>query len=195
MNYFYLSEKKDWKGDLTRLVLKDSEYAGLIVVRLKATKSLEEIGNIPDPEEDSLPISAVAEEQDDIDWVEMWEKIYISKNEEWGKMADLLRDFYQDVTHFMDVDAVSEIPMPTISPTIPTILPTIPTVSAPQPQTMLSGPSRENPSKTKGVTAPKVTPGKKRKHVIESLDDEVGRATCLVLCFMQRYMDCNSGVF
>ena len=42
-NYFEISESTDWKGDLTRLVLKDSEYAGLMLVCMKADKAPDEI--------------------------------------------------------------------------------------------------------------------------------------------------------
>ena len=35
-NDFHLAEGTDWSGNATRLVLRDSDYAGLVLVRLKS---------------------------------------------------------------------------------------------------------------------------------------------------------------
>jgi hypothetical protein len=54
INYFELSETSNWKGDKFRLVPKDSEYKGLVVVRMKSCRvpddfDIAEIDQ-PDPE-------------------------------------------------------------------------------------------------------------------------------------------------
>ena len=54
-NYFEISDGTDWNGDRTRLVLKDSEYAGLILVRMKADKSADKVEEDSNEEEDPDP--------------------------------------------------------------------------------------------------------------------------------------------
>jgi hypothetical protein len=53
VNYYEISETTDWNGDRVRLLLKDSEYQGLMLCRLKARKEdIEMIGPSDDDEED-----------------------------------------------------------------------------------------------------------------------------------------------
>ena len=61
-NYFEISDGTDWNGDRTRLVLKDSEYAGLILVRMKADKSADKVEEDSNEEEDPDPDVAMISE-------------------------------------------------------------------------------------------------------------------------------------
>ena len=117
---FLISEKEDWKGDLTRLVLKDSENAGLVLVRMLAGKPLDVVeGKVPDGDEDVEPEMEGTSSEDhppvNIEWSDSWDRFYISKNDDWHHVAVVINEFCQEVNHTMNVDAESAIP-PTAPP-------------------------------------------------------------------------------
>ena len=86
-------------------MLKDSEYYGLIVVRLKATKLLDVVGDIPDDDDpEPLPDTTPDMEYDSaetIEWVESWDKFFISKHDDWLHFARIIQEFCQDVCSAM----------------------------------------------------------------------------------------------
>jgi hypothetical protein len=171
---FFISEREDWKKDLIQLVLKDSDYGGLLLQHLTADKPLDVLeGDVPDGSEDvelattNQELSSSSVEPVEVEWVESWNKFYISKNEDWAHVANVLKEFFQALDHTMNVDEESTIP-----PTPPA---TPSTFSSPfsviEVQKLVGG----NPSlsgKTKGKTGEK-EPKKKRKRVLDS-DGEVG---------------------
>jgi hypothetical protein len=156
-NDFSLGESLDWSGCPTRLVLRDSDYAGLVLVRLKSLRVDIEVVEAddsdpdPDPMEESdepLP-TAVAE----ITWSECFEKFYFSKKDDWGGFKKNLLSLYEDVQLIAAVDAESTIP-----------------VAVPE-QKQIAGPSQQSTT-TKGGAAAK-RGGKRKKPNSELFPTEV----------------------
>ena len=90
-NYFEISETTDWTGARVRLVLKDSEYRGLMLCHLKAMAedlemmaSDEEDSDNADPDPDPVEKIASDESVTNLEWNECFEKFYISKKDKWS---------------------------------------------------------------------------------------------------------------
>ena len=194
VNNFFISEKNDWKGDRTRLMLKDSEYSGLVIIRMLAKKPLDVVeGDVPSEEDDAdlEPVPNTTPDMqldyENVEWVELWDKFFISKNDDWLYMASVINKFCQSVDHTMNVDDESVIP-PTPPPQSQNVNDK-PTTSSPfnvmEVQKLVSD-AASTGGKTKGKSG-SVGGVNKRKRVITDVEDEVRRATCLVLTYMGRY--------
>jgi hypothetical protein len=159
LNYHEFGEYTDYKGQVNRLVLKTSDYGGLVAIKLQRVSTPDEFADDdplescdPDPTNtDDVIISGVV-----VDWNECFEKFYISKNEDWKVLARKLRDFSGQLSELWSDDDVTTTP---IAPPPPPPMPTPP----PTPTTTITGENRV-------VTTPKtswtVTPtdkGGKRK--------------------------------
>ena len=168
VNYAEISETTDSQGNSYRLVLKRSEYDGLLVCKLKSSKILDSFAVIEDGISDPDPLPADALQQPPIhtrEWTECFGKFYINKNDDWMKIRATLREFCVEVNHILNVDDASRIdvvppsPPPTTSST-PVEQPSVEQVQR------LKG-SKRVATETKGVE--KTT--KKKHQIIE--DDEV----------------------
>ena len=172
-NDFSLGEGLDWSGSPTRLVLRDSDYAGLVLVRLKSVRADVEVveadDSDPDPmEEDGEPVPVTAEE---VVWSECFEKFYFSKKDDWGGFKKNLLSLYEDIQRVIAVDAESVLPPPSA------------VVSE---QKQLAGPSQQSTT-TKGA---KRGGGGKRKKPNPELPPptEVFKKVVVILsCFMSHY--------
>jgi hypothetical protein len=180
-NDISLGEGLDWSGAPTRLVLRDSDYAGLVLVRLKSLRAEIEVveadDSDPDPdpmmEEDGEPITVAAEE---VVWSECFEKFYFSKKDDWGGFKKNLLSLYEDIQLVTAVDAESTIPPATPSTVVPE-------------QKQIAGPSQQSTT-TKGGAAKRGGGGKRRKPNSELFPPvtEVFRKVVVILsCFMSHY--------
>ena len=114
-NYFEISETTDWTaGARVHLVLKESEYQGLVLCRLKAVA--EDLEMMASDEEDSDnadpdPVEKIASEESvtNLEWNECFEKFYISKKDKWEHFASQLREFCIDVDNVVRVDNESRL--------------------------------------------------------------------------------------
>jgi hypothetical protein len=170
VNYFEISETTDWKGDCIRLVLKNSEYQGLMLCRLKAcTADIEMIGSSDNKEEDRdsdhtesdpEPIAKIVDDEaiTNLQWNECFEKFHISKKDKWDHFQTQLREFCVDVNKLLHVDQESRIPTSTVPP--PTVPPPSQAPSSSIEQTQLTGASGDG--KTKGISGSE-PPKAKRK--------------------------------
>jgi hypothetical protein len=112
VNYAEISETTDSQGNSYRLVLKRSEYDGLLVCKLKSGKVLDSFAatddGIPDP--DPLPTDESQQPPADTrEWTECFGKFYINKNDDWLKIRNKLREFCVEVNHILNVDDASRI--------------------------------------------------------------------------------------
>ena len=173
-NDFSLGESLDWGGNPTRLVLRDSDYAGLVLLRLKSMRvdvevvEAEDSDPDPDPmEEDTTMPIAVAE----ITWSECFEKFYFSKKDDWGGFKKNLLSLYEDVQRAIAVDEESTI--------VPVVIPE---------QKQIAGPSQPSTTTKGGVSAKRGGGGKRKKPNSELFPTEVFRKAVVVLsCFMSHY--------
>ncbi|CAB4025870.1 hypothetical protein BSL78_19869 [Paramuricea clavata] len=120
-NYFQISESTDWKGDLLRLVLKDSEYQGLLLCYHKAVGEDLEMACDSDETSEDLdpdPVEKIASEDlvTNLKWNECFEKFYISKKDNWNYLASQLREFCVDVSNVHRVDQESRLPTSSAEP-------------------------------------------------------------------------------
>jgi hypothetical protein len=83
VNYFEIHESTNRKGELTRLVLKNSEYGGLVLCYMKRDNIPDSFPSDDDVEDpDPASTSHQAEPVPQI-WSQCFEKFFISKNENW----------------------------------------------------------------------------------------------------------------
>jgi hypothetical protein len=93
LNYHEFGEYTDFKGQRNRLVLKTSDYGGLVALKNQCVSKPDEFGDDEesiDPDPDTTKVISSGEV---VDWTEGFEKFYISKNEDWSAMARNLREF------------------------------------------------------------------------------------------------------
>jgi hypothetical protein len=172
-NDFHLAEGTDWNGNATRLVLRDSDYAGLVLVRLKScTPDIEVIeADDSDPDPDPTDVEEIPTPATHVEWSECFDKFYFSKKDDWGNMKKTLLVLHADTQHQLSIDAESTIPAP-------------PTPSIVQKQ--IAGPSQPQSTTTKGGKRPHG--GKRKKPNSELIHDEVfKKATNVLVCFMSHY--------
>jgi hypothetical protein len=93
LNYHEFGEYTDYKGDTFRLILKTSDYGGLVACKLQCHTAPDEFPDDdpcetcdPDPTPDNHIVSASV-----VEWRECFEKFYISKNENWKELSSKLR--------------------------------------------------------------------------------------------------------
>ena len=117
VNYAELGENKDSFGNEYRTILKASEYGGLKVCRMKKGPTPVDFGVTHDEEDvDPNPqVSTVTEKSPRDNWTECWDKFYINKNDDWKKIANILRDFC--VAAHADLNSSSEDVVPPSPPT------------------------------------------------------------------------------
>ncbi|CAB3990824.1 Hypothetical predicted protein [Paramuricea clavata] len=108
-NEFCISEGTDYKGDETKLVLRDSDYQGLVLLHMNAKKADIVVDEDSDEDPDPEPIEDEIVENV-VEWSECFEKFYISKRDDWKKFSKIMLAIHNDVTHLNDVDRESVIP-------------------------------------------------------------------------------------
>jgi hypothetical protein len=182
-NDFHLSECSDWAGNPTRLVLRDSDYNGLVLVRLKSVVAdvevieAEDSDPDPDPTDDDLPTNsndACAE------WSECFEKFYFSRKDDWGNFKKILLSLHEDTQSLLAVDAESTLPILPTPPTMP--------ISSVLAQKQIAGPSQQQSVTTKGGSSGGGKQAQKRKKPNSELISEVfEKATVVLSCFMSHY--------
>ena len=125
VNYAELGENKDSYGNEYRTILKASEYGGLKICRMKKAAAPVDFG-VTTPHDDEVvdpsprEISTIIEKSPHENWTECWDKFYINKNDDWKKMANILRDFCCAVHAELNsssegIDIVPPSPPPTTS--------------------------------------------------------------------------------
>ena len=187
VNYFELSKGTDWQGNPERLVLKASQYDGLIVVRMKSQRVPDEFiddVNIDDPDPEPVRTNQPTTTAADVTWDECFEQFHISKSDNWSKIQSISCAFCVDINHMLNVDDKSELP--------PT--PTLPAIAEPFVQVQVHGPKLKTDKqgeKTKGKSG---STGPKRKRPKneqlfgeDETKDEVCFATKLLLCYMGKF--------
>ena len=177
-NDFSLAEGIDWSGAPTRMVLRDSDYAGLVVVRLKSVRADIEVVEAddsdldPDPmEEDGEPVPVTPEE---VVWSECFEKFYFSKKDDWGGFKKNILSLYEDIQRTIAVDVESAIPPVTPS-------------AVPEQQKQIVGPSQPSTT-TKG--GKRGGGGKRKKpnsELFPPLTEVFRKAVVVLSCFMSHY--------
>jgi hypothetical protein len=115
VNYHEFGEFTDFKGQVNRLVLKTSDYGGLVALKSQRMSQPDEFGDDeestdPDPKTTNEVISS----SDVVQWTECFEKFYISKNEDWSAMSKNLREFSNQLADVWRDD-------PTTSPKTPSL--------------------------------------------------------------------------
>ena len=173
-NYHEFGEYTDYKGQVNRLILKTSDYGGLVGLKLQRVSTPDEFSDDdplescdPDPTNtDNMIISGSV-----VDWNECFEKFYISKNEDWKGLARKLRDFCNTLQELWSDDVALTLPTPPPStPVTPTsVIPTITVenrvVSTPKTSWTVTSTDRQLPSSdpTTTTTCSPVVKDKKRK--------------------------------
>ena len=115
-NDLNLAEGTDWSGNPTRLVLRDSDYGGLVLVRLKSVTADVEVIEADDSDPDPDPIDdeelpAAADDARAV-WNECFEKFYFSKKDDWGNFKKILLSLYENTQSWLAIDAESTISAP-----------------------------------------------------------------------------------
>jgi hypothetical protein len=179
-NDFHLSEGSDWSGNPTRLVLRDSNYNGLVLVRLRSIVAdvevieAEDSDPDPDPMDDELPTNS---NNARVEWSECFEKFYFSRKDDWGNFRKILLSLHEDTRALLAVDAESTIPTLPTPPTTPVLA-----------QKQIPGPSQQQSVTTKGGGSGSGKREQKRKKPNSELISEVfKKATVVLLCFMSHY--------
>jgi hypothetical protein len=115
-NDFHLAEGTDWSGSATRLVLRDSDYAGLVLVRLKSvTPDIEVIQTEDsDPDPDPMDVEEIPAAATHVAWSECFDKFYFSKKDDWGNFKKILLSLHADTQSLLAIDAESAIPPPSV---------------------------------------------------------------------------------
>jgi hypothetical protein len=180
LNDFHLAEGTDWNGNVTRLVLRDSDYGGLVLVRLKSITAdiqvIEADDSDPDPDPADAEEATSSAAATNVEWSECFDKFYFSKKDDWGNFKKILLSLHADTQFMLSVDDES---------TIPPQLPRAVTPSIVQKQ--IVGPTQPQSSTTKGGKR-SVAGGKHKKPNSEIIPDEVfKKATTVLVCFMSRY--------
>ena len=179
VNYHEFGEYTDYKGQVNRLVLKTSDYAGLVALKLQRVSTPDEFADDdplescdPDPTDTDNVISGGV-----VDWNECFEKFYISKNEDWKALARKLRDFCDQLQELWSDNATP--PTPTAPPSTPAKgnIPDTPTITgenrvvitpkAPCPVTLT-----DKGSKRKAANEKKPKKPKKAKPTVEIVSEE-----------------------
>ena len=175
LNDFHLAEGTDWSGSATRLVLRDSDYAGLVLVRLKSvTPDIEVIeAEDSDPDPDPMDVEEIPAAATHVSWSECFDKFYFSKKDDWGNFKKILLSLHADTQSLLAIDAESAIPPPSV-----------PSSSIVQKQ--IAGPTQPQSVTTKG--GKRAHGGKRKKPNSELVPDEVfKKATNVLVCFMSHY--------
>jgi hypothetical protein len=173
LNDFHLAEGTDWNGNATRLVLRDSDYGGLILVRLKSvTADIEVIeADDSDPDPDPMDLEEISAPATHVEWSECFDKFYFSKKDDWGTFKKILLSLHTDVQSLLAIDAESMIPIPATPPPV---------------QKQIVGPAQPQSTTTKG--GKRAVGGKRKKANSEIIPDEVfKKATSVLVCFMSHY--------
>jgi hypothetical protein len=109
-NNICISEGVDYKGDVTKLVLRDSDFQGLVLLRMNANKPDIVVEEPDDSDLDPEPVDTIDIEDDEVEWYDCFEKFYISKRDDWKKIQKVLLAIHADVVHLNAVDKESYIP-------------------------------------------------------------------------------------
>jgi hypothetical protein len=95
-NYAELGENKDSYGNEYRTVLKGSEFGGLKICKMKKTPTPVDFAadTAADDDVDPIPQASTTTAKSPHEcWTECFDKFYINKNDDWKKIANILRDF------------------------------------------------------------------------------------------------------
>ena len=161
VNYHEIHEGVNRKGESTRLVLKNSEYGGLMLCYMTCA-------NVPnsfpsdDDDEDPSPATTTGRqaEPEKQEWTQSFEKFFISKNENWSNLGKTLREYYITLKDYWTET------QPAPKPPTP---PTTPTTSAAASET----PSKRKTSGDGKVGGEKKKRLSKKKTVVLDSDNEV----------------------
>ena len=177
LNYHEFGEYTDYKGQVNRLVLKTSDYGGLVALKLQRVST-------PDEFADDDPLESCDPEPTDtdnviisggvVDWNECFEKFYISKNEDWKALARKLRDFCGQLQELWSDDVTP----PTAPPSTPaTPTPDTPTITGENrvvttPKTSWTVTPTDKGGKRKAANEKKPKKPKKAKPTVEVVSEE-----------------------
>ena len=119
-NNICISEGVDYKGDVTKLVLRDSDFQGLVLLRMNANKPDIVVEDPDDSDLDPEPVDTIEDDESSVvEWYDCFEKFYISKRDDWKKIQKVLLDIHADVVHLNAVDKESYIPPESVLPQPP----------------------------------------------------------------------------
>jgi hypothetical protein len=166
-NDFSLSEGLDWSGTPTRLVLRDNDYAGLVVVRLKSVRTEVEVVEAEDSDPDPDPMEENGEPiftPEEVVWSECFEKFYFSKKDDWGGFKKNLLSLYEDIQRMIAIDEESSVAV------------TPPSVGPVPEQKQIAGPSQQSATTKGGKRG-----GKRKKPNSELFPTEVFRKAVVIL--------------
>ena len=162
VNYYEIHDTTNRKGELMRLVLKNSEYGGLVLCYMKCDNVPDSFPSDDDDDEDPAPASTSQEPIAQI-WSQCFEKFFISKNENWCDFGKALREYYLTLDEYWS--ETQPAPKP------PTPPPTTPTPSSTSSESYKrKTPSTTSDGKTGGEKKKRMT---KKKSVILDSDNEV----------------------
>ena len=181
LNDFHLAEGTDWNGNATRLVLRDSDYGGLVLVRLKSVTPDIEVIEADDSDPDPDPMDSdesTTSTATHVEWSECFDKFYFSKKDDWGNFKKILLSLHADTQVLLAIDTESAIGAESAIPPLP-ISPSIV-------QKQIAGrPAQSSTIKGGGKRA---AGGKRKKPNSEIIPDEVfKKATNVLVCFMSHY--------
>ena len=163
VNYFELHDHTNWKGELMRLVLKKSEYGGLVLCYMKRDNIPDSFPSDDDNEDPAPATTSHQAEPVQQSWSQCFEKFFISKNENWDAMGRTLREYYISLDEYWS--ETNPAPKP------PTPPPTTPTTT--------EASKRKTPSGSDGKSEKKKRPNKKKLSVILDSDNEVSSSWAL----------------
>jgi hypothetical protein len=158
VNYHEIHESTNRKGEPTKLVLKNSEYGGLMLCYM-TSESVPDSFPSDDDEEDPVPSTTIGSVPEKQEWSQSFEKFFISKHENWRQLGQKLREYYLTLEDYWT--ETQPAPKPPTPPTTPTT-------------SVMS----ETSSKRKSVVEGKVVGEKKKrlskkKSVVLDSDNEV----------------------
>ena len=118
VNYYEVHDSINRKGELTRLVLKNSEYGGLVLCYMTCANVPD---SFPSDDEDEDPSPSTTSRQAEPVkqlWTQSFEKFFISKNENWRDLGKTLREYYLTLDEYWA--ETQPAPKPPTPPTTPT---------------------------------------------------------------------------
>lgn len=178
VNYAEISETQDQQGNTYRLVLKRSEYDGLLVCKLKSGREIDSFAateDNPDPE----PLANDDAQQPPPDtrtWTECFGKFYVNKNDDWVNLQGRLREFCVQVNHILNVndEASSLDVVPPTPPRSTSATVDVPPVGPPQVQRQTVGPKATKAGKRAATDTKRgEKKKKKRQQIVSDGEDEV----------------------
>jgi hypothetical protein len=189
VNYHEFGEYTDYKGDTFRLILKTSDYGGLVACKLQRHTALDEFPEDdpcetcdPDPTPNDHIVSATA-----VEWNECFEKFYISKNEDWKELSRKLRVCCDELADEWTDENVVAKPALKIDITDTTPRRQLPTTTTPTSADIVVTTEKKGDKRKVIVLADKIKKKVKRsksapKEIVSSEGEEVRKPKFMSLC-------------